>query len=1049
MLNVSSWSIRNPIPAVMLFVMLCFAGLVSFNAMKIQQFPDIDLPTVSVSAQLPGAAPAQLETEVARKLENSIASLQGLKHIYTKIQDGNVTITAEFRLEKPVQEAVDDMRSAVAKVRSDLPGDLRDPIVSKLDMASQPVLAFTVRSIPRAGNAGMDDEALSWFVDNDVTRRLLAVRGVGGVSRVGGVTREVRVAIDPMRLQALGVTAADVSRQLRQMQTESAGGRLDLGGGEQPVRTLATVQSAQQLGRIRLALGNGRSARLDELASVTDTTAEPRSAAYLNGQPVVGFEVSRSKGESEVTVGAATQVALRELQAAHPDIEFTESFNFVAPVEEEYTGSMHLLYEGAVLAVLVVWLFLRNLRATFVSAVALPLSVIPAFAGMYLLGFSVNVISLLALSLVVGILVDDAIVEVENIVRHLRMGKTPYQAAMEAADEIGLAVIATTFTLVAVFLPTAFMSGVAGKFFKQFGWTASLAIVASLLVARMLTPMMAAYLLKPIKGEHKEPGWLKIYMRWAAWCMRHRLLTILGAIAFWVGSLFLIPLLPTGFIPPDDNSQTQVYLELPPGTTLEQTRRSAELARQLVAGVDHVRSVYTTIGGGSAGADPFAPQGSGEVRKATLTVQLSERRTRPRKQGIENQIRAALEQLPGARSKVGLGGSGEKYILVLTGDDPQTLQSTALAVENDLRTIPGLGSVASSASLIRPEIAVRPDFARAADLGVTSAAIGETLRIATLGDYDMSLAKLNLSQRQVPIVVRLQDDARQDLQLIERLAVPGARGPVMLGQVATVEMAGGPAVIDRYDRARNVNFEIELSGLPLGDVKALVEKLPSIRKLPPGVKVIEIGDAEVMGELFASFGLAMLTGVMCIYIVLVLLFKDFLHPVTILCALPLSLGGAFVGLLVADKSFSMPSLIGLIMLMGIATKNSILLVEYAIVARRDQGMSRTDALLDACHKRARPIVMTTLAMGAGMMPIALGLGVADASFRSPMAIAVIGGLITSTVLSLLVVPAVFTYIDDLGNGWHRLLARIRHRPTKGPASKDGATPPFEAPPNRA
>jgi multidrug efflux pump subunit AcrB len=1044
MLNVSSWSIRNPIPAVMLFVMLCFAGVLSFNAMKVQQFPDIDLPTVTVSAQLPGAAPAQLETEVARKLENSIASLQGLKHVYTKIQDGSVTITAEFRLEKPVQEAVDDVRSAVAKVRSDLPGDLRDPIVNKLDMAAQPVLAFTVRSIPRDGIAGMDDEALSWFVDNDVTRRLLAVRGVGGVSRVGGVTREVRVSLDPTRMQALGITAAEVSRQLRQTQLESAGGRLDLGGGEQPVRTLATVQTAQQLAQIRLAMGNGRTVRLDEVATVTDTTAEPRSAAYLNGQPVVGFEVSRSKGESEVTVGAATQQALRELQAAHPDIEFTESFNFVTPVEEEYTGSMHLLYEGAILAVLVVWLFLRNLRATFVSAVALPLSVIPAFAGMYLLGFSVNVISLLALSLVVGILVDDAIVEVENIVRHLRMGKTPYQAAMEAADEIGLAVIATTFTLVAVFLPTAFMSGVAGKFFKQFGWTASLAVVASLVVARMLTPMMAAYMLKPIKGEHKEPGWLNIYMGWAAWCLRHRLLTILGAIAFWIGSLFLIPLLPTGFIPPDDNSQTQIYLELPPGSTLEQTRRTAEHARQLVSRVDHVRSIYTTIGGGSAGADPFAPQGSGEVRKATLTVQLTERKTRPRKQGIENQIRAVLEQLPGARSKVGLGGSGEKYILVLTGDDPQALQSTALAVENDLRTIPGLGSVASSASLIRPEIAVRPDFARAADLGVSSAAIGDTLRIATLGDYDMSLAKLNLSQRQVPIVVRLQDDARQDLHLIERLAVPGARGPVMLGQVATVELAGGPAVIDRYDRARNVNFEIELSGLPLGDVKAMVDKLPSIRKMPPGVKVIEIGDAEVMGELFASFGLAMLTGVMCIYIVLVLLFKDLLQPVTILCALPLSLGGAFVGLLVADKSFSMPSLIGLIMLMGIATKNSILLVEYAIVARRDHGMGRIDALLDACHKRARPIVMTTLAMGAGMMPIALGLGVADASFRSPMAIAVIGGLITSTVLSLLVVPAVFTYVDDLGNGWRRLLRKLRRQP-----ADNGVAPPPPAPTARA
>ena len=1049
MLNVSSWSIRNPIPSVMLFVLLCFAGMLSFNAMKVQQFPDIDLPTVTVSAALTGAAPAQMETEVARKLEDSIASVQGLKHIYTKVQDGSVTLTAEFRLEKPVQEAVDDVRSAVSKVRSDLPGDLRDPIVNKLDMASQPVLAFTVRSVTRAGVAGMDDEALSWFVDNDITRRLLAVPGVGGIARVGGVNREVRVALDPLKLQALGATAADISRQLRQVQQESAGGRVDLGGSEQPVRTIATVQNAQQLGALQLSLSDGRRIRLDDVASVTDTVAEPRSAALLNGQPVVGFEVSRSKGESEVTVGAAVQLALEDLKATHPDIEFTEAFNFVDPVQEEYSGSIDLLWEGAVLAVLVVWLFLRNLRATFVSAVALPLSVIPAFAGMYLLGFSVNVITLLALSLVVGILVDDAIVEVENIVRHLRMGKTPFQAAMEAADEIGLAVIATTFTLVAVFLPTAFMSGVAGKFFKQFGWTASLAVVASLMVARLLTPMMSAYILKPAKGEHKEPGWMKVYLRMVSWCLRHRLLTMLGATAFFIGSVMLIPLLPTGFIPPDDNSQTQVYLELPPGSTLQQTTRAAEQARLLVIGVDHVKSVYTTIGGGSAGGDPFAPQGASEVRKATLTVQLTARGTRPRKQGIENQIRAALEQLPGARSKVGLGGSGEKYILVLTGDDPQTLQSTALAVENDLRTIPGLGSVASSASLIRPEIAVRPDFARAADLGVTSAAIGETLRIATLGDYDMSLAKLNLSQRQVPIVVRLQDDARQDLQLIERLAVPGARGPVMLGQVATVEMAGGPAVIDRYDRARNVNFEIELSGLPLGDVKALVEKLPSIRKLPPGVKVIEIGDAEVMGELFASFGLAMLTGVMCIYIVLVLLFKDFLHPVTILCALPLSLGGAFVGLLVADKSFSMPSLIGLIMLMGIATKNSILLVEYAIVARRDQGMSRTDALLDACHKRARPIVMTTLAMGAGMMPIALGLGVADASFRSPMAIAVIGGLITSTVLSLLVVPAVFTYIDDLGNGWHRLLARIRHRPTKGPASKDGATPPFEAPPNRA
>ena len=1045
MMNVSSWSIRNPIPAVMLFVLLSFAGMLSFNAMKVQNFPDIDLPTVMVSAVLPGAAPAQLETDVARKIENAIATLQGLKHIHTKVQDGAVTITAEFRLEKPVQEAVDDVRSAVARVRSELPGDVREPIITKMDLAGQPVLAFAINS------SRMDEEALSWFVDNDISRRLLAVRGVGAVNRVGGVTREIRVALDPSRLQALGVSAAEISRQLRQVQTETAGGRTDIGSGEQPVRTLATVKTAQEVGELELAIPGvgsgaaaaGRRLRLNNVATVTDTTAEPRAAALLNGKPVVGFEVSRSRGESEVAVGAAVQKALADLKLQRPDLELTQAFDFVTPVQEEYHGSLHLLYEGAILAVLVVWLFLRDWRATFVSAIALPMSVIPAFIGMYLLGFSVNVVTLLALSLVVGILVDDAIVEVENIVRHLRMGKTPYQAAMEAADEIGLAVIATTFTLIAVFLPTAFMSGIAGKFFKQFGWTASLAVAASLLVARVLTPMMAAYLLKPIVTAYVEPRWMKMYLRCVNWSMKHRVVTMVLSTLFFFGSVALIPLLPTGFIPPDDNSQTQVYLELAPGSTLEQTKAVAEQARQMVSKVEHVKSVYTTIGGGSAGTDPFANSGAAEARKATLTILLAERGERPRKQRIENQLRAALEPLPGVRSKVGLGGSGEKYVLVLTGEDPQALQSAARAVEKDLRTIPGLGSVASTASLIRPEIAVRPNFVAAADLGVTSAAIGETLRIATAGDYDIALPKLNLSQRQVPIVVKLEEGARKDLRVLERLTVPGSRGPVLLGEVATLEMTGGPAVIDRYDRSRNVNFEIELSGLPLGDVASAVQALPAVRNLPPGVRVIEVGDAEVMGELFASFGLAMLTGVLCIYIVLVLLFKDFLHPVTILCALPLALGGAFVGLLIAQKSFSMPSLIGLIMLMGIATKNSILLVEYAIVARRGHdgldghpvvpAMSRFDALIDACHKRARPIIMTTIAMGAGMLPIAIGFGAADPSFRSPMSIAVIGGLITSTVLSLLVVPVVFTYLDDLEQFLVRNFRKLR-RPTKQPAT---------------
>jgi len=962
-------------------------------------------------------------------MENTIATLQGLKHITTKIQDGIVNITVQFQLEKPAQEALDDVRSAVSKVRADMPADLRDPVVTKLDFASSPALAYTVASVQR------DDESVSWFVENTISKRLLAVPGVGDVKRVGGFSREISIALDPVKLQSLGATAADISRQLWLAQQESPGGRTDIGQGEQTVRIIANATSAQELERMELAMPDGRHIRLNQVATVSDTVAEQRSIALLDGKPVVGFEVTRSRGSSEIEVGAAVQNELAILKAENPDIELTEAFNFVVPVQEEFDGSMALLYEGALLAVLVVWLFLRDWRATLISAVALPLSAIPAFLWMHYFDYSLNVITLLALSLVIGILVDDAIVEVENIVRHQRLGKSPYQAAMDAADEIGLAVIATTFSLVAVFLPTAFMSGIAGRFFKQFGWTASLAILASLVVARMLTPMMSAYLLR---NQHKPTtpnGRLMTgYLKMVAGCLRHRLTTIVGAMAFFIGSLLLIPLLPQGFVPPDDMPQTQVFVELPPGATLAQTRASAEAARALIAEVPYVKRVYTTIGSGSVGTEASAMTVGGDVRKATLTLLLADRKERGvRKQVIEQNIRVALAALPGVRTKVGFGGSDENYVLVLSSDDPKALNAAAWAVEKDLRTMPGIGNIESSAALVRPEIVVRPDFARAADLGVTSSAIAETLRIATVGDYQEALPKLNLSQRQVPIRVKLDEDSRRNLKLLERLAVPSAKtgtSPVMVSQVASLELSGGPAVIDRYDRSRNINFEIELASLPLGEATTAVQQLPSIRALPPGVKQINIGDAEMMAELFGSFGLAMLIGILCIFIVLVLLFKDFLQPITILVALPLSFGGGFVALLLAQKSFSMPSLIGLIMLMGIATKNSILLVEYAIVARRDHGMGRVDALLDACRKRARPIIMTTIAMGAGMLPIALGIGAADTSFRSPMAVAVIGGLVTSTLLSLLVIPVAYTYLDDFKQTMHGLWQRLNKSKNK-------------------
>jgi multidrug efflux pump subunit AcrB len=1015
-MNFSALSIRNPIPAILLFILLSLAGLIAFKAAGVQDFPDIELPVVTVNASLPGAAPGTLETEVARKLENSIATLAQIKKMYTTILDGEVSISIEFELEKNANEAETEVRAAVSRVRADLPGDVRDPVVAKITTAGKPLGAFTLSSDT------LDEESLSWLVDDQVAKRMLAIKGVGAVKRMGGLTREVRVELNVARMAALRVTAAEVSHQLRHAQLEAPGGRGDVGGAEQAVRTIATVESAEMLARIDIPLADGRSVRLGQIAAVRDTTAERRSVAMLDGKPVVAFEVSRTRGASEITVAAGVRKAVQELQAAHPAVKFVQAYDNVAPVQENFDGSMHLLYEGAILAVLVVWWFLRDWRATLVAAVALPLSVIPTFLGMFWFGFTLNTVTLLSLALVVGILVDDAIVEIENIARHLKMGKKPFDAALEAADEIGMAVIATTFALVAVFLPTAFMAGIPGKFFKQFGWTAVLAILASLIVARLVTPMMAAYLLKPAQQAEECEGWImRRYMAAMQWCLRHRLITLIAANAFFVGSILLIPLLPTGFVPPPDRAQTLVNVELPPGSTLRETWEAAEQARATIARLPDVKSVYSSVGGGASG-DGFNPGIAAEVRRAVLTVTLSHRTERERKQqGVEVEMRKLLAKQPGVRITVGPVDTGVKMILVLKSDDPLALAEAAQAAARDLRTLQGVGNVTSSASLVRPEIIVRPDFARAADLGVTADAIGETVRIATVGDYEVGLAKLNLAQRQIPIRVKLTDDVRADLAAIERLTVPGQHGPVQLSNVARISVESGPAQVSRLDRSRNVMLEVELGERQLGEVYSEALALPALKNLPLGVRLADSGDAEMMQELFGSFGLAMGIGVLCIYMVLVLLFQSFTQPLTILAALPLAVGGAFVALLVTRSSFSMPSLIGLLMLMGIVTKNSILLVEYAIEARRGRGqlgdtpisphLSRFDALVDACRKRARPIVMTSLAMGAGMLPIAMGFG-ADPSFRAPMATAVIGGLITSTLLSLLVVPAVYTYVDD-------------------------------------
>jgi multidrug efflux pump subunit AcrB len=1015
-MDFATWSIRHPIPSILLFVLLALAGLRGFQQLPVQNLPDLELPTVNITLTQPGAAPAQLETEVARKVEDALATTAGLKHMTTSITDGRVHIRAEFVLEKKLSDALLDAKDAVDRVRNDLPADLQTPSVSAVTTGGAPMLTYAVAS------TRMNEEALSWFVDDTVAKAMLGVPGVGRFERVGGVQRQVRMQVDPVRLASLGVTAADVSRALRQTQQQAAGGRGRLGGEEQSIRTVATVRQAAEIAALPVVGADGRMLRLDQLATVHDTVAERSQAALLDGRPVTGFSLYRAKGHDETRIAAAVAEALQRLQAADPTLAVTRVAGTVDYTREQYQGSMQMLYEGALLAMLVVWWFLRDWRATLIAAVALPLSILPTFAAMAWLGFSLNTLTLLAMAVVVGILVDDAIVEIENIERHARLGKTPLQAAGDAVTEIALAVTATTLALVVVFVPTALMDGIAGLFFKQFGWTAVVAVLASLLVARLLTPMMAAYLMKPQAGAHesghaggaaREGRVMQAYLQAVHWCLAHRKTTVALATAFFVGSVALVPLIPTGRVPPADRGQVSVSIELPPGSAMADTLAVAEAARAVLAPVAGVRSVFTSVGAAAGGG-----QQAGEVRRGMLAVALAPRGQRSTQEEIERVLRRHLADVPGARFTVGSGGAGEKLSLVLASDNATALKASAQALERELRTAGTLSNVSSTASLERPEIVIRPDARRAAELGVTTASIAGTVRVATSGDLDVQLAKLDLDNRQVGISVRMADAALQDMAVLANLRVPGRAGLVPLSSVAELSVGSGPAQIDRYDRRRFVTVSADLGGAPLGQALAQAQALPSVQGLPSGVNLIRTGDAEILGELSAGFGLALVTGVLCVYCVLVLLFRDFLQPLTILSAIPLSVGGAFVALLLGGSELDVPSMIGLVMLMGIVTKNSILLVEHAITGLREHRLGLVPALVEACRARARPIVMTTVAMIAGMLPIALGLG-ADASFRQPMAMAVIGGLVTSTALSLLVVPVVFTYLHAVERLWRR------------------------------
>ncbi len=1029
-MNFVTWSIRNPVPVIVLFIALTVAGLLSFPKLGVLDRPDIEFPAVVVTITYPGVAPTQIESEITRKVEDAVATIAGIEQMTSTVDEGASTTSIEFRFGTDLSAALDDVRDAMTRIRPDLPPDANEPIVSRVTTAGGAIVTWSVAS------DNMTDTELSWFVDLTVTRELSAVPGVGRVTRVGGVEREIRVDLDPDRMAALGATASDVSRQLRRIQAEYPGGEGRVGGLEQTVRTTGIITSVYDLRALPIALPDGRNVRLDTIAEVRDQAGERRSAALLDGEPVIGFQIVRSWGASALDVAKEARGVVERLQSEYPHIKFAEASSQVGYIQESFDASMEMLVEGAILAILVVWLFLRDWRATAVSAVALPLSIIPTFWAIWVLGYTLNILTLLALSLVVGILVDDAIVEVENIVRHLRMGKKPKEAAMDAAIEIGLAVVATTLTICAVFVPVAFMSGIAGEFFGPFSFTVVVAVLCSLLVARTLTPMMAAYFLKPHDRPERPSRVMSWYLERVRWCLAHRW-TTLGVASLAIGSMLgLFPLLSTAFSPAGDNGFTTLSVELAPGASLNDTLEIAETARLRLEQLPEVGSVYTTVGAGGGGGGPTGGGSAGNVRRGSMVIQLDNPDdTRGAQQLFERKATEILREIPGARFQFGGGGGGSRLQITLAGDEPNRLSLAAANVEREIRAMPGLGMITSSAALQKPEIVIRPRPERAAELGVTTETLSLVTRIATSGDVNTSLSKFNLDNRQIPILVRLNDTSRSDLERLQLLSVPSSSGTVPLINVADVSLGAGPAQITRVDRSRNITLDVDLNGLALGDTLAAIEALPSLSNLPEGVRLVPTGDARWIREIFGEFALAMAVGVLSIYAVLVMLFHKFIQPVTILAALPPSAAGAIVALLVFDYSLAINSLIGLLMLMGIVSKNSILIVEYAIMAQRDHGMSRFDSLIDSCSKRARPIVMTTIAMIAGMLPIAMGWA-GDPSFRAPMGVSVIGGLLVSTVVSLFIVPAMFTVVDD----FQQWLTRLGRRGA-GDGEKDGMPAP--------
>jgi HAE1 family hydrophobic/amphiphilic exporter-1 len=1023
---ISDFAIKRPVITVVTMVALVVFGLVALTQLNTDEFPEVQPPIVVIAIPYPGASPDNVEREIVEPIEESLAGISGVRKIESSSLDSFATITIQFTYEKDLQEATQEIRDEINAIRNDLPAEMEEPVLTKISLDDFPVVSLSLAS------ETMSIPELTLLADPGITRRLRALGGVGSVDVSGAQTREMSVELRPDALQTSGVSVAEIVGAIRMQNLAAPVGRLQGVNDERTIRLRGRVETAEDFSRVVVAERGGRVIRLGDVADVRVGITEPRTTAVYSGRDAVGIDIKKSRGFSTTAVADAIRA---EVEAIRPTLPEGVVLNIVRDAGTRVANSVAnvqaALIEGAVLTVLVVFVFLNSWRSTVITGLALPVSVIASFIAVMAFGFTLNTMSLLGLSLAIGILIDDAIVVRENIVRHVEMGKSHFDAAREGTAEIGLAVTATTLSIVVVFVPIAFMGGEAEQWFAPFALTIAFSVLVSLYVSFSLDPMLSAYWPDPhtpmaqrsfvSRGLDRFNKWFDRqadrYKRVIGWALRHRLAMVSLAVGSFVFALAMPAMgyLGGGFFPVQDVSEFIVQIETPPGSSLEYTKRKAEEAAALARAKSEVAYTYTTIG-----------SLTGAVDDGTIYVRLTPKAQRARHQDvIAAELREDYKALGGVTAAISSGRlDNRKQIQVqVRGTDTRELTRIADEVITQVRQVPGAVDVGFSTRGQKPELDVRLDRALAGTLGITVADVAQTLRPAfagiDAGDWVDPTGKTR------DVTVRLSADARQRASDLASLpiAVRNAQGQpssLPLGQVATITQGLGPARIDHLDRDRVISVQANTQGRPLTEIIADIQRRIDAIALPAGYAITQGGETEDQQEVFSRILIALGVAVMLMYLVLVVQFGSFLDPLAIMLSLPLSLIGVVLILMMTGDTLNIMSMIGVILLMGIVAKNAILLVDFAKMAE-GQGMPRQQAIIEAGRQRLRPILMTTFALTAGMVPVALGIG-EGADFRAPLGRAVIGGVLSSAFLTLLVVP---TFYDILAGGRARLGRMIR------------------------